>query len=79
MYRNGVRATTFSRRDRGMGYLVGADDPQIVRTFYIDGQAAETVVARARAARTALRAATTLLLAPSVSPSFTRWTTQLEG
>lgn len=53
MYRNGVRATMFTRRDRGMGYLVGADDPKIVRTFYIDGQAAEAVIARARAARQA--------------------------
>ena len=39
-------------RDRGLGYLVGAgDDPQIVKTFYIDGPAAERICARASAAR----------------------------
>ncbi len=52
-YRNGVRATMFTRRDKGVGYLVGADDPQIVRSYYLDGQAAENVIARARAAREA--------------------------
>src|SRR6266508_4404707 len=40
-YRNGIRATTFTNRDKGIGYLVGAsDDPQIVRTYYIDASAA---------------------------------------
>jgi len=53
-YKNGVRATMFSKRDRGCGYLVGAsDEPQIVRTYYVDGPAAHTVCARARAAREA--------------------------
>lgn len=51
-YKNGVRATMFTRADRGVGYLVGeADDPQIVHTAYIDGPVAEAVVARARTAR----------------------------
>ncbi|GAA1867259.1 hypothetical protein [Asanoa iriomotensis] len=51
-YRNGIRATMFSRRDLGIGYLAGeSDDPQITRTYYVDGPAAETVVARARALR----------------------------
>jgi S-DNA-T family DNA segregation ATPase FtsK/SpoIIIE len=51
-YKNGIRATMFTRRDKGVGYLVGAgDDPQIVRTFYIDGPAAEKITDRARAAR----------------------------
>jgi S-DNA-T family DNA segregation ATPase FtsK/SpoIIIE len=49
-YRNGIRATMFSRRDRGIGYLAGeGDDPQIVRSSYVDGPAAEIIVARARA------------------------------
>jgi S-DNA-T family DNA segregation ATPase FtsK/SpoIIIE len=53
-YRNGIRATTFTRNDRGIGYLVGeADDPQIVRTYYIDRNTADRVAERARAARMA--------------------------
>jgi DNA segregation ATPase FtsK/SpoIIIE, S-DNA-T family len=52
MHKTGIRATMFSRRDRGIGYLAGeGDDPQIARTFYIDGPTAETIVTRARAAR----------------------------
>jgi len=54
MYRNGVRATTFTPKDKGIGYLVGAsDDPQVVRSYYLDGPAAEAIVARARALREA--------------------------
>jgi S-DNA-T family DNA segregation ATPase FtsK/SpoIIIE len=54
MYRNGVRATTFTPKDKGIGYLVGAaDDPQVVRSYYLDGPAAEAIVKRARAAREA--------------------------
>ncbi|XTZ18220.1 FtsK/SpoIIIE domain-containing protein [Micromonospora echinospora] len=53
-YRNGVRATMFTRRDKGVGYLVGAaDDAQIVRTFYLDGPAAERICQRGRALREA--------------------------
>lgn len=53
-YRNGIRATTFTRRDLGIGYLVGeADDPQITRSFYIDGPTGERVAERARALRKA--------------------------
>ena len=41
-YKNGVRATMFARSDRGIGYLAGeGDDPQIVRSFYLDAPAAE--------------------------------------
>jgi DNA segregation ATPase FtsK/SpoIIIE, S-DNA-T family len=51
-YKNGVRATMFVRSDRGIGYLAGeGDDPQIVRSFYLDAPAAEAVVARARRLR----------------------------
>jgi S-DNA-T family DNA segregation ATPase FtsK/SpoIIIE len=51
-YKHGVRATMFARADRGIGYLAGeGDDPQIVRTFYVDAPAAERILARARAAR----------------------------
>jgi len=47
-----VRATTFSRRDVGIGYLAGeGDDPHITRSYYVDGPAAETVIVRARAMR----------------------------
>ncbi len=39
---------------RASGYLVGAsDDPQIVRTYYVDGPAAERITDRARALREA--------------------------
>lgn len=52
MYKAGVRATTFARTDRGVGYLAGeGDDPVIVRAAYLDGPTAEGVAARARAAR----------------------------
>ncbi|TVT02573.1 cell division protein FtsK [Amycolatopsis bartoniae] len=51
-YKNGIRATTFGAKDKGIGYLVGAtDDPQIVRSYYIDGPAAEKIVERACALR----------------------------
>jgi DNA segregation ATPase FtsK/SpoIIIE, S-DNA-T family len=51
-YKNGVRATMFTRSDRGIGYLTGeGDDPQILRSFYVDAPAAEHVVRRARALR----------------------------
>ena len=51
-YRNGVRATTFTNRDKGIGWLVGnADDPQIVRSAYLDGPAADKIADRARALR----------------------------
>jgi DNA segregation ATPase FtsK/SpoIIIE, S-DNA-T family len=47
-----VRATMFTRRDTGVGYLVGAaDEAQITRTFYVDTPTAERLCQRARAAR----------------------------
>nr|BFE64984.1 FtsK/SpoIIIE domain-containing protein [Dactylosporangium thailandense] len=53
-YRNGIRATMFTRRDLGIGYLAGeGDEPQITRTYYVDVVAAEAIVARARALRSA--------------------------
>src|SRR5205807_9844407 len=52
MHGNGIKATMFSRRDRGIGYLAGeGDDPQIARTFYIDNPTAAQIVTRARALR----------------------------
>lgn len=54
MYKNGIRATMFTAEDKGIGWLVGhAPDPQIVRTFYLDGPAAERIAQRARALREA--------------------------
>ncbi|RSM59472.1 cell division protein FtsK [Actinoplanes sp. ATCC 53533] len=51
-YKNGIRATMFGRRDRGIGYLAGeGDDPVIARTFYVDGPTAEVLVRRARGLR----------------------------
>ena len=51
-HRNGIKATMFARRDRGIGYLAGeGDDPSITRTFFVDGPTAEQVVKRARVLR----------------------------
>lgn len=51
-YKNGIRATTFTAKDKGIGYLVGAaDDPQIARSAYLDNPAAEKIVARAHVLR----------------------------
>lgn len=53
-YKNGVRATSFTRSDRGIGYLVGATDaPVVVRTFYLNAEDSDAVVARAHATRKA--------------------------
>lgn len=53
MYKNGIRATSFTKSDKGIGYLVGAaDEPQIVRGYYIDNPAADTICERALKART---------------------------
>ncbi len=52
MYKNGIRATSFTKSDKGIGYLVGAaDDPQIVRGYYMDNPAADAICERARKAR----------------------------
>jgi S-DNA-T family DNA segregation ATPase FtsK/SpoIIIE len=51
-YKNGLRATVFGPRDKGIGYLVGAgDSPEIARSAYIDGPGAEAIAARARGLR----------------------------
>ena len=51
-YKNGLRATTFTANDKGIGYLVGTGtDARIVRSYYIDGPAAGRIMDRARAAR----------------------------
>lgn len=53
-YKNGIRATMFSRRELGVGYLVGeGDDPRIPRTYYVDNPTADRIGARARAIRAA--------------------------
>ncbi|GAA3457699.1 hypothetical protein [Dactylosporangium matsuzakiense] len=53
-YRNGIRATMFAKKDKGVGYLVGAaDEAQIVRTYYLDGPTVEKLCQRAYAARVA--------------------------
>jgi S-DNA-T family DNA segregation ATPase FtsK/SpoIIIE len=51
-YKNGIRATMFTRRDRGVFYLVGAaDEPLIVKGAFVDGLKGEAIAARARALR----------------------------
>jgi S-DNA-T family DNA segregation ATPase FtsK/SpoIIIE len=53
-YKNGIRATLFTRSDRGIGWLSGeGDEPQIIRWHYQDATDVERVVERARLAREA--------------------------
>jgi DNA segregation ATPase FtsK/SpoIIIE, S-DNA-T family len=51
-YKNGVRASMFAWKDKGIGYLVGeGSDARIVRTVYLDGPESEAIARRARTAR----------------------------
>lgn len=51
-YKNGIRATTLTPRDKGIGYLVGVgDEPIVVRTYYLDRVEADRIAERARQAR----------------------------
>jgi hypothetical protein len=51
-HKSGYRATVFrAKTDAGLGWLRGDDDPQIVRTYYLDLPATGRVAARARAMR----------------------------
>lgn len=51
-YKSGIRATMFTRSDRGICWMSGeGDDPLIVASAFVDGPAAEVVVARARELR----------------------------
>ncbi|MGH3979600.1 MAG: cell division protein FtsK, partial [Pseudonocardiaceae bacterium] len=50
-YAEGVRATLFKLDDKGIGYLDAGGDPQIVKTVYLDGDASDAIVARARGYR----------------------------
>ncbi|WP_435601219.1 cell division protein FtsK [Streptomyces sp. C10-9-1] len=66
-YKNGIRATSFTKSDKGIGYLVGAsDDPQIVRGYYMDNPAADAICERARKAR--IDAGTLTGLAAGIAP-----------
>ncbi|GAA2218886.1 cell division protein FtsK [Streptomyces indiaensis] len=52
MYKSGIRATMFSRRDLGICFQAGeGDDPRIVASAFVDAPGAERVVARARKMR----------------------------
>jgi S-DNA-T family DNA segregation ATPase FtsK/SpoIIIE len=54
MYKKGIQATTFAKRDKGIGWLVGdEDDPQITRSYYVDNPGADLICDRARALRKA--------------------------
>ena len=51
-YKRGVNATLLTVSDKGVGYLAGAADAaQVVKTYNIDGPAAEKICDRARQAR----------------------------
>jgi S-DNA-T family DNA segregation ATPase FtsK/SpoIIIE len=78
MYKNGVRATMFTKRDKGVGYLVGGDEPQITKTYYVDNHAAERIVTRARAARETAGTLTGYAAGEQVQPPSRRLDTLLE-
>lgn len=51
-YKSGIKATMFSRSDRGICWMSGeGDDPRIVSSAFIDATGAELVVVRARKMR----------------------------
>ncbi|MCX4754294.1 cell division protein FtsK [Kitasatospora purpeofusca] len=52
-YKRGVRATTFTRADRGIAYYIGGEgaDAQIIRSVFVDAPAAEAIAQRGREAR----------------------------
>ena len=51
-YKRGVNATLLTVSDKGCGYLVGAADAaQVVKTYNVDGPAAEKICDRARQVR----------------------------
>lgn len=51
-YKAGIRATMFTRSDRGICWMSGeGDDPVIVASAFVDAPGAEAVVARARQLR----------------------------
>ncbi|MFI8531780.1 cell division protein FtsK [Streptomyces aquilus] len=53
-YKAGIRATMFTRSDRGICWMSGeGDDPVIVASAFVDGPGAERVVERARLLREA--------------------------
>ncbi|TDC76445.1 DUF3631 domain-containing protein [Actinomadura sp. 7K507] len=69
MYKNGIRATTFTKKDKGIGYLAGeADDPQIVRGYYIDNPAADRIADHARALRKAAGTLTGYAIGEDTAP-----------
>ena len=51
-YKAGYNAAVFrAKTDAGLGWLKGEDEPQIIRTYYVDGPAADRVATRAREVR----------------------------
>lgn len=51
-YKSGIKATMFSRSDRGICWMSGeGDDPRIVSSAFVDAPGAEAIVARARKMR----------------------------
>lgn len=70
-YKNGLRATTFTKDDRGIGYLIGGEgaDAQIARSSYLDGPAADLIVARARSLREAAGTLSGHALGEAVEPA----------
>jgi DNA segregation ATPase FtsK/SpoIIIE-like protein len=51
-YKAGYRSTNFrAKTDAGLGWLKGDDDPQVVKTYYIDLPATGKIAARAKAMR----------------------------
>ena len=64
-YKNGIRSTQFTVKDKGIGYLVGAsEEPQIAHTFFLDQTQTAAIGAKARALREAAGTLTGYALDP---------------
>lgn len=70
-YKSGVRATLFTRDDKGVGVLIGGEtaDAGIARGAYLDKPAAELVIVRARAAREAAGTLSGHALGEAIEPT----------
>lgn len=75
-YKNGIRATQFTIKDKGIGYLVGAsEEPQITRTYKLDKDDTAAIAARARALRIAAGTLSGYALDPDAAEDKTQATT----
>ncbi|MGR6923069.1 cell division protein FtsK [[Actinomadura] parvosata] len=70
-YKNGIRATMFTKKDKGIGYLVGeTDDPVIVRSYGVNSPVAERICERAYAMRKAAGTLSGMAIGKAMPPSY---------